>query len=310
MPIAIVVHGGAINPLTEPFNSGVKNVVLAGYQILKRDGSALDAVTEAVRLMEDNPIFNSGTGSWPNLAGEIEMDAIIVDGRDVSSGAVGCISRVKNPILIARKVMEETDHILLVGEGATRFARSFGFPDYDPLTEERQTEWSALRDKVRKGETTSMMKYWSKISKFALADTVGAVALSSKGDIAAATSSGGFPLKLPGRLGDVPILNCSTYASNICGVSLSGHGEIIIRMTLARRIHDLVEAGESPQTAIETAIREAINHLESREGVLMAGIALDKEGNVGMARNTDATPHAYISTSTDNRVLVGFGRVI
>jgi beta-aspartyl-peptidase (threonine type) len=310
MPYAIVVHGGAINPLTEPFNSGVTQAAFAGYEVLKRNGTALDAVTEAVRTMEDNPIFNAGTGAWPNLSGEIEMDAVIVDGKKISTGAVACIRRVKNPVLVAKKVMEETDHILLVGEGATKFARSVGFPDYDPLTKDRMTEWSALKEKVRRGEQTSMMKYWSKISKFATADTVGAVALSTKGDMAAATSSGGFPLKLPGRVGDVPIINCSTYASNrVGGVSLSGHGEIIIKEILARRIHDRMTTGEHPQVAIERAIEETLSHLESREGVLMAGIALDKDGNVGMARNVDLTPHAYINSTVD-KVSVNFGKRI
>jgi beta-aspartyl-peptidase (threonine type) len=308
MPNAIVVHGGAINPLTEPFNSAVKQAALAGYEILKSNGTALDAVTEAVRTMEDNPIFNAGTGSWPNLSGEIEMDAVIVDGKKISTGAVACIRRVKNPVLVARKVMEETDHILLVGEGATKFARSVGFPDYDPLTKERKTEWSALKEKVKRGEQTSMMKYWSKISKFATADTVGAVALSTKGDIAAATSSGGFPLKLPGRVGDVPIINCSTYASKVGGVSLTGHGEIIIKDILARRIHDRMATGQDPQVAVERGIEDTLNRLESREGVLMAGIALDKDGNVGMARNVDLTPHAYVNNV--GKVSVNFGKRI
>jgi len=311
MTIAIVVHGGAINPLNSQFNDGVKEAALTGFGILKMGGSALDRVIEAIRVMEDNPIFNAGTGSCPNLAGEIEMDAIIVDGREVSVGAVACISRVKNPVLVARKVMEETDHILLAGQGATKFARSFGFPDYEPLTRERREEWTGLRDKLRNNEHVSLTKYWSKISKYALADTVGAVALSENGDIAAATSSGGFPMKLPGRVGDVPILNCSTYANNkVCGVSLTGHGEVIVKHVLARRIHDRVERGEHPQVAIERAIGDVLNSLESREDVLLAGIVLDRQGNVGMARNTCATPHAFISDSTEGQVSLGFGKVI
>ncbi len=310
MTIAIVVHGGAINPLNDQFNNAVKEAALAGYEILKTGRSALNAVTEAIRMMEDNPLFNSGTGSWPNLAGEIEMDAIVVDGRKISTGAVACIRRVKNPVLVARKVMEETDHILLAGEGATKFARAQGFKDYDPLTKERYEEWRALREKLRKGEQTSMMKYWSRISKYATADTVGAVALSEDGDLAASTSSGGFPLKLPGRVGDVPIVNCSTYANNsVCGVSLTGHGEIVIKDILARRIHDRIEKGEQPQAGIENAIRATLKRLDSSEGVLMAGIVLDRKGNVGMARNTDATPHAFISSAT-GKVSLGFGKVI
>ncbi|MEM4334709.1 MAG: isoaspartyl peptidase/L-asparaginase, partial [Candidatus Caldarchaeum sp.] len=136
--VAIVVHGGAINPLDEKFNKGVSEAVETGIDLLLRGGSAVEAATEAIRVMEDNPIFNAGTGSWLNLKGEVEMDAIIVDGSTGRTGAVAAIKRVKNPILVARKVMEETDHILLVGEGASEFARYFGFKDYDPVTEERR----------------------------------------------------------------------------------------------------------------------------------------------------------------------------
>lgn len=302
---AIVVHGGAINPLDEKFNNGVKQAVLKGSALLEKGGPALDVVTEAIVEMEDNPIFNAGTGSWANLAGDVEMDAIIVDGARQTSGAVASIRRVKNPILVARKVMEETDHILLAGEGATSFARALGFADYNPLTEEREQTWREMKEKLRKGEQLPMTKYWTKISKFASADTVGVVTLDKEGNMAAGTSSGGFPFKLPGRVGDVPIINCATFASNECGVSLTGHGEIVMHNIIARRIHDSVLNGIEPQEAIEGTFRKVLLSLKNREGVLMAGIALDKKGNVGVARNVDLTPHAFIREGL-TEVKVGF----
>ncbi len=305
----IVVHGGAINPMNKEFNTGVANALLAGRDILEEGGAALDAVTRAIAVMEDNPIFNAGTGSWANLAGEVEMDAILVDGSKGKSGAVAGIRNVKNPIIIARKVMEETDHSLLAGDGATKFARSLGFVEYNPLTKEREATWKDLRDKLVRGEQTSMTKYWSKIGKFAKGDTVGCVAVDRGGGLAAGTSSGGFPMKLPGRVGDVPIVNASTFASRKCGVSLTGHGEIIVHHIVARRIHDLVQEGASPQQAIEREFSRVLHALPSSEGILMAGIALNQDAKVGMARNVDATPHAYIREGM-SEAQVGFGKRI
>lgn len=305
---AIVVHGGGINPLTDEFNEGVREAALRGYEILKEGGLALDAVVEAIRIMEDNPIFNSGTGSWPNLAGEVEMDAVIVDGRTMRAGAVACIRKVKNPILVARKVLEETDHFLLVGEGAVKFARKMGFPEYNPLTERRKEEWSKIVRAVKEGRETEYSKYWKKISKFISADTVGAVALDSEGNIAAGTSSGGFPLKLPGRVGDVPIINFSTFASNkLCGVSLTGHGETIMKHALAKSIYEK-SANLEPQSAIEVAILEVLKF--ERSNVLLGGIVMDKLGNVGAARTVDKMPHAYVSDVTNGQVKLNFGPII
>jgi len=302
---AIVVHGGAINPLDEKFNAGVKEAVMRGFDTLNGGGTALDAVAQAITKMEDNPIFNAGTGSWLNLAGEVEMDAIIVDGAAGMSGAVAGLKKTRNPILVARKVMEETDHILLAGEGATGFARAMGFPEYNPLTREREQTWREMKEKLKIGEQLSMTKYWTKISKFASADTVGCVALDKSGNMAAGTSSGGFPFKLPGRVGDVPIINAATFASNNCGVSLTGHGEIVMHNIIARRVHDSVVSGVKPQEAMETTFRDVLLGLKTREGVLMAGIVLNREGEVGMVRNVDLTPHAFMSDRL-KEPMVGF----
>ncbi|MEM4303203.1 MAG: isoaspartyl peptidase/L-asparaginase [Candidatus Caldarchaeum sp.] len=308
--VAVVVHGGAINPLDEKFNKGVSQAVENAVDLLLRGGSAVDAVTEAIRVMEDNPIFNAGTGSWLNLKGEVEMDAIIVDGFSNKTGAVAAVKNVKNPILVARKVMEETDHILLVGEGATEFARYFGFEEYNPVTEERRRDWENLRQKLLRGEPTSLLTYWSKISKFAkIGDTVGAVALDKDGKIAAGTSSGGFPMKLPGRVGDVPIINASTYARFQCGVSLTGHGEVIMQNMVARSVAQLVEKGLAPQDALTQVFTEVLKSLPGGgAGVLLGGICLDSKGRVGAVRNTELMPHAYAVDS--RKVVLNFGTIL
>lgn len=303
----IVVHGGAINPPTEEFNKGVMDAVLEGMHILEKGGSSIEAVVQTVKTMEDNPIFNAGTGSWPNLYGEVEMDAIVMDGKTLSAGAVACIKAVKNPVLVAKKVMDQTDHFLLVGEGAVNFARMMGFNFYDPLTPQRKRQWEETLSRLKKGERIPMFEYWKKLKEF-MSDTVGAVAMDIDGNIAAATSSGGFPLKLPGRVGDVPLIGCSTYASNNGGgVSITGHGEIVMRHLLAKKIVDEMEGGKSAQTAVEHAIH-FLDRVE-REKTLIAIIAVDRQGNVGAARTTADTPHAYISIGMD-KPKVNFAPII
>jgi len=290
---AIIIHGGAINPLNKEFNNGVSEAAIAAMQILEKNGSSFDAVTKAIETMENNPIFNSGTGSWLNLSGEIEMDAIIMDGRTLKAGAVGCIQKVKNPILVARKVMEETDHILLVGTGAEKFARASGFAEYDPMTKERKAVWAEMKMKLRQGEKLPMFEYWEILKKYA-SDTVGAVAIDVNGNIAAGTSSGGFPMKLPGRVGDVPLIGCSTYAQNsVGGVSITGHGEVVMKHLLAKKIIDNLNHASSVQTLIEDTVRSVSRQEKGK--ILLAIIAMDKNGNIGAARNVELTPHAYFS---------------
>lgn len=289
---AIVIHGGAINPLSKDFTNGVSEAAREGISIMEKKLSSLEAVVRAIEVMENNPIFNAGTGSWPNLDGQIEMDAFIMDGKTLKAGAVACIKMVKNPILVAKKVMEETDHILLAGEGAEKFARNSGFAKHNPLTEERKKQWEDLIHKLKRGEKLPMFEYWKKIRKY-VGDTVGAVAIDSEGNISAGTSSGGFPLKLPGRVGDVPLIGCSTYASNhIGGVSITGHGEVVMRYLLAKKVCDTIAEGQEAQEAVENTIKFV--NKEEKGNILLTIIAMDKRGNVGAARNVDATPHAYI----------------
>jgi len=252
----IIIHGGAINPDSGDFLEGIKKAAIEAVNIMKKGGSALDAVTEAIYILENNPIFNAGKGAWPNLKGEVEMDAIIMDGRTLKAGAVAAVKNVKSPIKLARKIMEETDHILIVGSGAEELAKAFGLYEEHKIPEERLKQWEEIRKNLIEGKEVSLLSYWKKISKWIkIGETVGAVAIDREGSIAAGTSSGGFPMKLPGRVGDVPIIGCSTFADNSAGgVSITGHGEVVMTYTLAKKIVDLMREGVPARFATEWMI--------------------------------------------------------
>jgi len=305
----IIIHGGAINPDSGEFLEGIQKAILEGMKILKSGGNALDAVTEAIYTLEQNPIFNAGKGAWPNLKGEVELDAIIMDGKNLKAGAVAAVKNVKSPIKLARKIMEETDHILIVGSGAEELARAFGLFEQHKVPEERLKQWQEIKQNLMLGKDVPLMSYWKKISKWAkIGDTVGAVAMDKEGSIAAGTSSGGFPMKLPGRVGDVPLIGCSTYADNEAGgVSITGHGEVVMTYTLAKRIVDLMREGYSAKFATEWMVNY-INELTTGKA-LLAVIAIDKNGNFGSARNTDKTPHAFMD-ETMNKPMFHFSKII
>lgn len=301
--IKIVMHGGAINPADDQFGRALAACARQGLAGMQRGGSALDAVVDAVAAAEDDPLFNSGTGSHLTLAGTLEMDASVMDGATLGAGAVACISRVKNPIRVARKVMEETDHVLLVGEGARRFAHRLGFEDYEPLTPQRRAEWQEAIARLKRGEAVpGRSEYWHKISRWveAYADTVGAVALDGQGRLAAATSSGGFPLKLPGRVGDVPIIGAGTYADDRKGAcSVTGQGEVVLKMGLAKLVCDLMGAGIPAQQAAESAVAQ----WNGRFGrYILALVAIDGDGTVGACRNLPATPHVCLQDGAPDRM--------
>jgi beta-aspartyl-peptidase (threonine type) len=290
MTIAIVVHGGAGNWSDEggelvEARQACEAAAAAGQAVLARGGSALDAVETAVILLEDCPVLDAGRGSYPNTEGAVEMDALIMDGRDLTLGAIAAIQRVRHPISLARRVMLDSGHHLLVGPGAELFADSIGFPrcdvrellvDDDPVGEQL-TELSA-----------------------ALGDTVGAVALDADGNLAAATSTGGTRNKRPGRVGDSPLVGSGAYADNwTAGVSATGYGEALMRVVISKRVCDLVGTGLSAAAACAAAIRL----LEERTGGEGGLIAVDARGQVGFAFNTRAMPHAY--AVGDGPVVVG-----
>ena len=299
--VAIIVHGGAGTIRKEEripkVIEGVRAAVLAGWRELKR-GSALDAVEEAVKALEDNPIFNAGTGSVLTLDGRVEMDAAIMRGKTLEAGAVAGIWGVKNPISVARKVMEKTDHVLLIGDGAVKFARLLGFEEYDPITEERLKQWEELRKKlIEKGET----KHWKKLNELikeypeVLRSTVGAVAFDGE-EVVAGTSTGGVFLKMFGRVGDTPIIGGGTYANEVAGASCTGLGEVAIKLALAKSATDLVRLGLDAQSASDAAISLATKYFgKDTMGIIM----VDARGNVGFAKNTKHMSYAFMKDGMD-----------
>lgn len=269
----IIVHGGAGQVPAENLPrrlEGCKQAALAGWRILASGGSALDAVEAAVICLEDNPLFNAGTGSTLNSLGHVEMDAAIMDGSTISAGAVAAVSRIKNPIQLARKVLDDGRHVVLAGEGALLFARQAGIPEYPEelliIDEER------LRWRKKHG-------------------TVGCVALDKNGKIAAGTSTGGIFDKLPGRVGDSPLIGCGTYADSTAGASCTGIGEAIIRIVMAKTALDLVHSGDHPMQAA----KRAVDILKEKTGASAGLILLDRQGRAGHSRNTPHMPVAVIT---------------
>ena len=225
---AVIVHGGAgpirDDSLPERLD-GCKAAALAAWDILAQNGSALDAAEAAVMVLEDNPLFNAGTGSTLNQIGNVEMDAAIMDGDLLRVGAVAALQRIKNPIKLARRVMEDGRHVILGSEGALMFAREIGFPECSPeslVVEHERKRWAEKHG------------------------TVGCVVLDANGKIAVATSTGGIFNKLPGRIGDSPLPGCGTYADDRAGVSCTGLGEAIIRVVLGKTAIDFLAEGIDP----------------------------------------------------------------
>jgi beta-aspartyl-peptidase (threonine type) len=272
---ALIVHGGAkeMQAGEEPANrEGVLEAVAAGRQVLEAGGGAVDAVEAAIRAMEDRPVFNAGRGSAPNEAGQVEMCAGLMDGRNLATGAVGAIRHVRNPISVARQLLPEKE-VILVGDGALLFARSRGFATAS------DEELLAEDDKETLAECH---------------DTVGAVARDQGGNLAAGTSTGGLTGARVGRIGDSPLPGSGLYADNHVGaVSLSGDGESIARLALASRIMASLEEGAE----IEPALAAALAKLPGVGGAAGDGgaIAIAKDGRVGWAHNS---PHFAVALAT------------
>ncbi len=210
MAIALIAHGGAgrWRPGSDDDAAhGLTRAVEAGRRILAGGGSSLDAVCATVVELEDNPIYNAGTGAVLNFDGYCELDACVMESREERAGAVSGLQRVRNPVLVARKVMEETDHVMLTGDGAQRFARVMGFPDHDPITPERRADWFDKRNRIEEvlGKHALRMRRFLKDHPEYAGGTVGAAAVDSRGVLAAATSTGGVTLKMVGRVGDSPV---------------------------------------------------------------------------------------------------------
>jgi len=271
---ALIVHGGAgADPGgREELRAGMRDAVGAGWRALAAGGSSLDAVEAAVRSLEDHPRFNAGRGSVLTSAGTVETDASIMEGDRLRNGAVAAVVGVRNPVTLARRILEEDRHSFFVGDGAVARARDLGVPLCDPaelVTEPQRRRLAALQ-----------------------AGTVGAVALDRSGTIAAATSTGGTPGKLPGRVGDSGLIGCGTYAeSTLGGVSCTGDGEAIIRVTLARRTLDILKMVGDPGHACEVAVSVLVEEGRGQGGLIL----VDWRGRMGWARSTRLMPVGLMS---------------
>jgi beta-aspartyl-peptidase (threonine type) len=279
---AVIVHGGA-GPIRDDSLpdrlDGCKAAALAAWEIVAQNGSALDAAEAAVMILENNPLFNAGTGSTLNQAGKVEMDAAIMDGDSLRAGAVAAVQRIKNPIKLARRILEDGRHIILAGDGALKFAREIGVPQCSPeslIAEHERERWAEKHG------------------------TVGCVVLDGNGKIAVATSTGGIFNKLPGRIGDSPLPGCGTYADDRGGVSCTGLGEAIIRVVLGKTAIDILSEGIDPNAAA----RKSLELLEAKTGAQAGLILIDCHGRIGYARNTTHMPVCYIkdnqSVTIDN----------
>lgn len=298
MPIALIAHGGAGSwrpGSEEDAVIGMREAVEAGRSILRGGGTALDAVCATVVKLEDNPIFNAGTGAVLNFDGFCELDASVMVSRESRVGAVAALQRVKNPILVARKVMEETDHVMLAGEGAQRFARVMGFGDHDPATPARKADWADKRarlDEVMGKHHLRMRRFLQAHPEYA-GGTVGAVAVDQDGILAAATSTGGVTLKLAGRVGDSPLAGAGNYASRYVAASATGTGEYVIRSLAARAISDAMERG----APVDRAVAEVLDRMRRDFDADVGMIAVDASGTPVARHLTRDMPHAYFSAS-------------
>jgi len=273
---AIIVHGGA-GPIKDdslPARlEGCRAAAFAGWQLLKAGGPALVAVEAAVVELEDNPLFNAGTGSTLNTLGKVEMDAAIMEGDSLRAGAVAALTGIKNPIKLARRVLEDGRHVMLAGDGALLFAREIEFPECSPeslIVERERTRWESKHG------------------------TVGCVAFDANGKLAVATSTGGTFNKLPGRVGDSPLIGCGTYANDFAAVSCTGHGEAIIRVVLAKSAVDFLKTGLDPHSAAKQAIELLAAGTESTGGLIL----ISGDGKIAYARNTTHMPVCSITGGT------------
>ncbi len=272
----IIVHGGAWaipDRMVEAHLEGCRTAAEDGGRVLEGGGSAMDAVEAAVRVMEEDTTFDAGRGSFLNREGAIEMDAVIMDGSALKAGSVAAVRNILHPVTLARMIMEQTDHVMLVGEGANIFAAEMGIevtPEEELLVGRELERWKALRQDPKFRARVIFEAPRSHPSWDTPGDTVGAVALDRNGDLAAATSTGGTPKKRMGRVGDSPLVGAGAYADNLTGaVSATGWGEPIILSCLSRRVLEFIERGMAPPAAAGAALGEMLDRHEGRGGVIL-----------------------------------------
>lgn len=291
---SIIVHGGVgavSHDKEEAVIAGVRGAVIAGSDVLGSSGSSLDAVEAAIKVLEDNPLFNSGTGSVLTFDGEVEMDAAVAYGPALGFGAIAGIKNIQHPISLARMVMEKTDHVLLQGSGSQEFARMMGIAPHNPVTEERRNQWRKYREKFLRGDAGDWPKLRALMKEHPefMHGTVGAVAMDEKGSVTAGTSTGGVFLKLLGRVGDTPLPGAGTYATKFGGASSTGLGESMMRVLITKTACDFMRMGLDAQGAASGAVNMLSNILGTEAGI----IVVDNQGGVGFAQNTPQMVHAY-----------------
>jgi beta-aspartyl-peptidase (threonine type) len=288
--IALVVHGGAgaiPSELKKQCRQGVLASLDRGWNVLRDGGSALDACEEAIIQLENDPIFDAGLGSHLNRDGQIQMDAILMDGRSLKSGAVVAVERIRNPIRLARLVLDRSDHMLLAGAGAEVFARENGLPLVDPkelITDREAQIWSK-----KSGNTANF-------------GTVGAVAIDSEGNLASGTSTGGTLFKYPGRVGDSALVGCGCYADNLSGaISCTGHGESIMKVVLAKAASEFILSGKSAPQAAAAAVSLLGKRTTGRGGLII----VDRDGGVGASFSTPDMAYAFRTSTTSGIFDIG-----
>ncbi|XP_052767390.1 isoaspartyl peptidase/L-asparaginase-like [Mya arenaria] len=291
----IIVHGGAWtipDDIVEGSRAGTKAAARAGYAVLSSGGTAIDAIQAAIRVLEDDPCFDAGTGSVLTAKGDVEMDAVIMDGRTLKSGAVACVHNIKNPIELARKVMEKTDHCLLVGPGADLFAEEVGIKR---VPTESLVSAEAVRELEFYHANYDCTVHDLFRQRGSSHDTVGAVALDVNGNVAYGTSTGGISCKKPGRVGDSPIIGAGGYADNdVGGISCTGHGESISKVVLAHQVITAMKTGTDAQEAADKALANMASRVDGYGGVIVLG----REGDVALSFTTERMSWAWAKEGT------------
>lgn len=295
-PFGLVIHGGAgtitraqLSPEREAeTRAKLTEAVNAGYAVLEKGGASLDAVVAAIEILEDSPLFNAGIGAVYTSDGRHELDASIMDGATRGAGAVAAVSDVRNPIRLARGVLEKSEHVMLSGAGAEAFARTLGMEPVDNTlfdTEFRRGQLERAQSAEDRGAALAPMEIESKFG------TVGAVALDRHGNLAAGTSTGGTTNKRYGRIGDSPVIGAGTFADNdSCAVSSTGHGEYFIRYVVA---YDICALTRYSDLSLEDAANRVVNDKLVKAGGAGGVIAMDRAGNVSMPFNTEGMYRAY-----------------
>ncbi|MBM4165463.1 MAG: peptidase T [Ignavibacteria bacterium] len=301
---ALVLHGGAWDipdDLVEAHFVGIRKALHIGWKILKNGGSSVDAVEKTITNMEDNPTFDAGKGSFLNALGEIELDASIMNGKTFRAGAVAAVKNIRNPISLARMIMDKSEHILLVGIGAIRFAKEHGITPCameDLLIGRELQRWLELQ-KEPLSSTKDVFR--SQKKKNIPSGTVGVVAMDCNRNICAGTSTGGTPNKYPGRVGDSPLIGCGTYADNdIGGVSTTGWGEAMIKVVMAKTIIDIMEQSNGNGNV---AAEKGIELLQKKASGYGGAITLNIYGEIGIAFNTPRMARGYITAGMKKPII-------